>query len=200
MPDTASTGSFKPVLTSALIIDPRSAYLARNWRTIAFRGVVAIIFGLAAVLLPATALSTLVLIFAAYMLIDGVVAIIAGLRAAAHHERWALFAIEGIVNLAAGVAAMLFPSLTVLVLVTILGVWAVISGVLLIVAAIRLHATHGRWWLAISGLVSLVWGVLLNLAPIAGALVLTWWLGAYALLFGIALLFLAFRLRRAAQT
>lgn len=190
---------FQPVLTPSIRMEARSARLARNWWAIALRGLFAILFGLAAILLPVAALGTLVLVFAAYMLFDGVFAIVAGLRAAAHHERWGLLALEGVVNIAAGLAAFFFPNLTVLVLVTILGIWAVISGVLLLVAAFRLHATHGRWWLGLSGLVSLVWGVLLNFAPIAGALVLTWWLGAYALLFGISLLFLAFRLRGATR-
>ena len=190
---------FQSGMTPSVRLDARNALLARNWWAIALRGLFAVLFGLAAILLPAAALGTLVLVFAAYMLVDGVFAIVAGLRAAAHHERWGLLALEGVVNLAAGLAAFFFPGLTVLVLVTILGVWAVISGLLLLVAAFRLHASHGRWWLALSGLVSLIWGVLLNFAPVAGALVLTWWLGAYALLFGVSLLVLGFRLRGAAR-
>ncbi len=175
----------------------RSSALARNWWAVALRGLFAILFGLAALLLPAVTLGSLVLLFAVYMLTDGVFAIIAGVRAAAHHERWGLLILEGVLNIAAGAAALAVPGVTVVVLVTLLGIWSAVTGVLLIVAAIRLHGGHGRWWLGLSGLVSLLWGIGLNVAPIAGALVLTWWLGLYALAFGFALLIFAIRLRSA---
>ncbi len=172
-----------------------SALLARNWWAMALRGAFAVLFGLAALILPFTALASLVLLFAAYMLADGVFAIVAGVRAATRHERWGLLILEGIVDLAAGAAALLVPSLTVLVVVTLLGIWSVVTGALMLAAAWRLHGGHGRWLLALSGLVSLSWGVLLWMSPIAGALVLTWWLGGYALVFGALLLVLAFNLR-----
>ncbi len=176
-------------------MDAMSALLARNWWAVALRGVFAILFGLAAFFLPLTTISSLVLVFAIYMLVDGVFAIVAGVRAAAHHERWGLLILEGIVDLAAGAAALLLPGLTVLVVVTLLGVWAVVTGALLLGAAFRLHGGHGRWLLALLGLVSLIWGVLLWLSPIAGALVLTYWLGGYALVFGALMLVFALRLR-----
>ena len=176
----------------------RSATLARNWWAMALRGVFAILFGLLTLLLPAVTLNTLVLLFAAYMLVDGVFAIVAGVRAAAHHERWALLILEGILDIGAGVVAFFVPGLTVFVLVTLLGIWAAITGVVMMVAAFRLHGGHGRWWMALSGLLSLAWGVALYFAPIAGALVLTWWLGAYAVAFGIALIIFSVRLRLAA--
>lgn len=176
-------------------MDAMSALLARNWWAMALRGAFAVLFGLAALILPFTALASLVLLFAAYMLADGVFAIVAGVRAATRHERWGLLILEGIVDLAAGAAALLVPSLTVLVVVTLLGIWSVVTGALMLAAAWRLHGGHGRWLLALSGLVSLSWGVLLWMSPIAGALVLTWWLGGYALVFGALLLVLAFNLR-----
>ena len=176
-------------------MDGMSAVLARNWWAVVARGVFAILFGLAAFLLPIATLRTLVLLFAIYMLADGVFAIVAGVRAAAHHERWGLLILEGVVNLGAGVAAVLLPGLTVLLLVTVLGIWAALSGIAMLVSAFRLHSGHGRGLLLLSGLVSLVWGALLWFSPIAGALVLTWWLGGYALAFGVLLLVLGFRLR-----
>jgi uncharacterized membrane protein HdeD (DUF308 family) len=87
------------------------------------------------------------------------------------------------------------PGLTVLALVLIIAAWAIITGALELVAAFRLDIQHGRIWLAASGVASIVLGGLLIVAPLAGAVVLTWWLGAYALVFGAALLVLAFRLR-----
>ena len=176
-------------------MDAMSALLARNWWAVALRGAFAVLFGLAALVLPFTTLASLVLLFAVYMLADGVFAIVAGLRAAARHERWGLLILEGVVDLAAGAAALLVPGLTVLIVVTLLSIWSVVTGALMLAAAWRLHGGHGRWLLALSGLVSLVWGVLLWMSPVAGALVLTWWLGGYALVFGALLLVLAFNLR-----
>lgn len=172
-----------------------SALLARNWWAIALRGAFAILFGLAAVIIPFTTIASLVLLFAAYMLVDGVFAIVAGVRAAARHERWGLLILEGIVDLVAGGAALVVPGLTLLVIVSLLGIWSVVTGGLMLAAAWRLHGGYGRWLLALSGLVSIGWGVLLWLSPIAGALVLTWWLGGYALVFGVLLLGLALHLR-----
>ena len=184
-----------PMMPGLSRMDGMSAALARNWWAVVARGVFAILLGLAAFLLPNVTLGVLVLLFAIYMLADGVFAIVAGVRAAAHHERWGLLILEGVVNLGAGMAAVLLPGLTVLLLVTVLGVWAVLSGVTMLVSAFRLHSGHGRGLLLLSGLVSLVWGALLWFSPIAGALVLMWWLGGYALAFGVLLLVLGLRLR-----
>ena len=192
MPDRAGGPGASP---REMSMNAMSAALARNWWAMALRGVAAILFGLAAFFLPLVTIGSLVLVFAAYMLVDGALAIAAGVRAATRHERWGLLILEGIVNLAAGVAAFALPGLTLVVLITLLGVWSVVSGGLMLLAAFRLHGGHGRWLLALGGLVSIVWGVLLFLSPIVGALVLTWWLGAYALAFGVLLLILAFQLR-----
>lgn len=172
-----------------------SAVLARNWWAIALRGAVAILFGIIALLLPGLTIATLVLFFGAYMLVDGVFAIVSGMRAAAHHERWGLLILEGIADILAGLVAFLMPGITVFFFVSLLGIWSIISGIFMTAAAFHLHETHGRWLLLLSGLVSAVWGVLLFLFPIVGAVVLTWWLGVYALVFGAVLLLLAFRLR-----
>lgn len=172
-----------------------NAMLARNWWVMALRGVCAVLFGLIALLLPGVTITSLVLLFAAYMLVDGVFAIIAGVRAATRRERWWPFILEGVIDLAAGVVAVVAPIATILAFVWLSGAWAVVSGVMMIAAAVRLRASHGKWWLGFGGLVSVVWGILLFVAPIEGAVVMTWWLGAYALVFGGALIVLAFRLR-----
>jgi uncharacterized membrane protein HdeD (DUF308 family) len=94
-----------------------------------------------------------------------------------------------------GIIAAVIPAAAVLSFVLITAVWALLSGGAMLAAAFSLHPAHGRWWLALGGIVSLIWGVLLVLAPVMGAIVLTWWLGAYAIVFGVMLLVLAFRLR-----
>jgi len=179
----------------ATVIDAMNARLADNWWAIALRGVFAILFGLIALLLPGVTLTALALLFAAYMLVDGIFDIVAGVRAATQGERWGWLVLEGIVDLIAGAIAVVWPLITILAFVLLLAAWAIVSGGLLTAAAFRLHATHGRWVMALSGIVSVVWGVLLAIWPIVGAVVLTWWMGAYALVFGILLLVLAIRLR-----
>ena len=180
--------------------DTLSAVLARNWWAVALRGAVAILFGIVAFLLPEATLTSLVLLFAAYLLVDGVLGVAAGLRATSRRERWGTLVLEGCVGILAGAVALLWPTLTVLAFVLLAAAWAVLSGALMVLAAFRLTGAHGRWLLGLGGLVSVAWGVLLFAAPAAGAVVLAWWLGAYALLFGVVLLALAFRLRGIARS
>jgi uncharacterized membrane protein HdeD (DUF308 family) len=128
------------------------------------------------------------------MLVDGVFAIISGVKAARNGERWGLLILEGIVDLAAGAVAVLWPAITLIALIWLVAVWAVVSGVLMLSAAFNLNLDHGRWWLALGGIASVIFGVLLVIEPLIGAVVLTIWVGAYALVFGIFLLILAFQL------
>jgi uncharacterized membrane protein HdeD (DUF308 family) len=173
-----------------------SALLARNWWAIGLRGVFAILFGAVALLLPGVTIGALVLLFAAYMVVDGIFAIIAGLRAARSQERWGWLLLEGIADLAAAAVALVWPGITVLAFVYLLAAWAIVSGVLLLSATFRLHPAHGRWLMGLGGAVSVIWGFLLFIQPVLGAVVLIWWIGAYALFFGGALLVLAFQLQR----
>jgi uncharacterized membrane protein HdeD (DUF308 family) len=171
------------------------ALLAQNWWAVALRGVFAILFGLIALLVPGATILSLVLFFSAYMLVDGIFGIVAAVRAARQGERWGLLILEGVLNIAVGVIAFLMPGLTVIAFVLLLAAWSLVSGGLMLGAAFRLSREHGRGWLALGGVVSIIFGVLLAIAPVIGAVVLTWWFGAYALMFGIALLVLAFKLR-----
>ena len=170
--------------------------LARNWWALALRGVAAIIFGIIAFAFPGLTLTVLVLFFAAYLLVDGVLALVAGLRATERHERWGALALEGGLDIAAGVVVVVWPAITLLVFVYLAAFWALVSGIAMLVAAFRLHRQHGEWMMILAGFLSVAWGILVALFPIAGLLVWAWWIGAYALIFGIAMLVLAFRLRR----
>jgi uncharacterized membrane protein HdeD (DUF308 family) len=175
--------------------DAVSAVLARNWWAFAIRGVLGIAVGLITFVIPAATMLALVLLFAVYMLLDGVFSIVAAVRAARQHDRWGLLALEGVADLVAGAIAVLWPGITVVAFVLLIAAWAIVSGGLVLAAAFRLNIEHGRWWLVLGGAASVIYGALLIVAPLIGALVLTWWFGAYALVFGIALLILAFRLR-----
>jgi uncharacterized membrane protein HdeD (DUF308 family) len=159
------------------------------------RGVFAILFGIIALLMPGAALLAFVLLFAAYMLVDGILAIIAGVRAAQRHERWGWLIFEGILDLIAGGIAVVWPVVTIVAFVFLMGAWAIVTGALLFGASFRLNIPHGRWLMAFAGAASVIWGALLIIWPLIGAVVLTWWIAAYALFFGVALLVLAFRLR-----
>jgi uncharacterized membrane protein HdeD (DUF308 family) len=174
---------------------PMSQILAQNWWLVALRGVFALIFGVIAVLLPGVTITALVLLFAAYMLVDGIFAIVSGVRAARRHERWGLLIVEGIADLVAGGIAIVWPLITVVAFIYLLAAWAIVTGGLAFAAALRLQLDHGRWLLAFGGFVSLIWGFMLLFWPLVGAVVLAWWMGAYALVFGVTLLILAFRLR-----
>ena len=182
--------------TSLLPVDDaKVAVLARNWWALALRGVIAIIFGLVALILPAAAMLSLALVFAAYLIVDGAFGVVAAIRAAQSHERWGLLLAEAILNILMGAIAFLFPISAILAFVIITAAWALLTGALLLAAAFKLRREDGKWWMVLAGLVSILFGVLLAISPLIGAVVLTWWLGAYAIVFGIMLLILAFRLR-----
>ncbi|GJE37579.1 HdeD family acid-resistance protein [Methylobacterium persicinum] len=189
-----STPSGVP-LVGAARLDAMSASLARNWWLVALRGVISILFGAVAFAAPAAFVLSLVLFFAAYMLADGVFTIVAAVRAAQHHERWGFLLFEGLVDILVGVAAFLVPAAAVWAFVLLLAAWAFVTGGLMIAAAFRLHLHYGRWWLLLGGVISLLFGLALVIEPGMSALVLTWWLGAYAIAFGVMLLILAFSLR-----
>jgi uncharacterized membrane protein HdeD (DUF308 family) len=172
-----------------------SSLLAQNWWAVALRGVFAIVFALIALFSPGATILSLVLFFSAYMLVDGVFGIVSGIRAASNNQRWGLLILEGVLNILVGIIAFVMPGLTVLFFVTLMAVWSLITGILMIVAAFKLNPDFGRGWLIFSGVVSVLFGIALLIAPLVGAVVLTWWLGAYALVFGIGLLVLAFKLK-----
>ncbi len=171
------------------------AVLAQNWWAIGIRGVLGILFGLIALFLPGATMLSLVLVFAAYAFVDGAVGIVSAVRAARQHERWGFLVLEGLVNIAAAAVAVLWPGITVVAFVFLVAFWAIFTGILELAAAFRLQFIDGRGWLIFGGIVSVLYGALLIAAPMIGAVVLTWWLGAYALIFGVALVVLAFRLR-----
>lgn len=174
--------------------DAMSEVLAESWWTVGLRGILGILFGLILLLTPGLAVEVFVILFAAYMLVDGVFAIAAGIKAARNGERWGLLILEGIVDLAAGLVAVLWPAITLVALIWLIAVWAIVTGALMLGAAFSLNLDHGRWWLALGGIASFIFGILLVIEPLIGAVVLTMWIGAYALVFGIFLLILAFQL------
>lgn len=171
--------------------------VARNWWATAVRGAVALIFGLLAILLPGLTAAALILMFGVFAVADGVFAIVAALRAARQGERWGAMALMGIASLVAGVIALFAPLIAALSFVLLFAAWAILTGVLEIAAAVRLRKEiEGEWLLALRGALSVLLGIVVAAFPGAGLLGLVWWIGAYAIVAGILLLLLAFRLRR----
>lgn len=174
--------------------------MARNWWTLAVRGVIAILFGIAILLAPGIALAVLVLLWGAYALVDGVFAVIAGFRGREGNRNWWVTVLEGVVGIIAGIVTFFMPGITALVLLYIISAWAIITGVLEIVAAIQLRKEiEGEFWLGLSGVASILFGILLFLFPREGILTLLTVLAAYSIVFGIVMIMLAFRVRDQAE-
>jgi uncharacterized membrane protein HdeD (DUF308 family) len=173
------------------------ALMAKNWWAIAIRGVAAIAFGVLTFLVPAISLLGLIYLFGAYALVDGVSSVIAAIRGdpATRGHGFAV-ALIGIVGIIAGLIAFVNPGLTALSLLYVVAAWAIVIGALQIYAAIRLRREiEGEWLMAIGGVASIAFGVLLIVAPGAGLLSLLALVAAFAIIFGISLLALAWRLR-----
>lgn len=173
-----------------------AARLARNWWTIALRGAIAILFGIAALAFPGITLVSLVYLFAAFVLGSGILLIVAALRDRLHDVNGWLLLIEGIIAIAAGVAAFFYPGITALALVYFIAAWAIVTGIIEIITAIQLRKEiAGEWLLALAGIASVAFGFLLAINPGSGALALVWIIAIYAIFFGLLLLLLGFRLR-----
>ncbi|MBV8401875.1 MAG: HdeD family acid-resistance protein [Methylobacteriaceae bacterium] len=172
------------------------AALARNWWAVEVRGAVAIILGFIALFYTGVTMLSLVYVFAFYAVIDGIFAIISSVRAIAGHQRWGWLLLEGIVDIAAAIFAVMWPGLSIFAFVGIVAGWAIVTGVLELAVAFRLDIDHGRGWLVFAGIASVLYGAVLIWAPVTGAVVLTWWLGAYAIVFGASLMILGFQLKK----
>ncbi|MDP1867753.1 MAG: HdeD family acid-resistance protein [Bradyrhizobium sp.] len=170
--------------------------LARNWWLLLLRGIAAIIFGMLAFAWPGLTLLTLILFYGAFALVDGVLAIVAAVTGGAPAPRWWL-AIVGLLGIAAGLLTFLMPGLSALVLLFFIAAWAIATGVMQIIGAIQLRKEiDNEWWLILGGVISVLFGVAMMLAPGAGALALVWVIGIYSVVLGVTFVALAFRLKK----
>lgn len=174
--------------------------MGRNWWMLLVRGIAAVLFGIAVLVWPSLALTVLVLLWGAYALIDGAFAIVMGVQGRAYYRNWWVTVLEGLVSIVAGVIALLWPGVTAVALFYVVAAWAIITGVLEIAAAIQLRKEiSGEFWLGLSGVLSVGLGVLLAVYPGAGMISLLVVLGIYAIVFGVSLIVLSFRVRGLAQ-
>src|SRR4029077_3574689 len=173
-----------------------ASILSRRWWLLLLRGLIAIAFGVVSWVQPGISLASLVLLFGAYSLADGVLNAWTALEGRREHEHWWVLFLEGLLGIGVGVLTFLAPALTALALLFYIAIWAIATGVLEIVAAIRLRKEiENEWMLVVAGLASVVFGVLLMAQPAAGALALLWLIASYAIFFGVLLLILAFKVR-----
>ncbi len=170
--------------------------LSKRWLMLVVRGIAAIAFGVLAMVWPSSSLLALVLVWGAYALIDGTSSVALAVRAGHTGKRWGWLLFDGLVGIGAAIVTVLWPQITALALFVLIAVWAVITGIARTVAAIALRRViPGEWMLGLSGLLSIVFGVLLMLFPGTGALAVVTGIGAYAVVFGTLLTVLGFRVR-----
>jgi len=173
--------------------------LAKNWWLLLMRGIAGILFGVLAFVWPGITLLSLIFLYGAYALLDGIFAIMAAIRGGTA-ERWWL-ALIGVLGIAAGLLTFLWPGMTALVLAMFIGAWSLVHGIFEIVGAIRIRKEiDNEWWLILSGALSVLFGLAILIMPGAGALALVWIIGAYAIVFGALLVGFALRLKKHGAT
>ena len=175
-------------------------HLSRNWGWIVLRGVAAVLFGVLAFLWPGITLAALVIVWGAYALADGVLSLIAAYRVRDRGKPFWALVIVGLLGIAAGIVTFIWPGITALVLLMFIAAWAVVMGIFQILAAIRLRKEiQNEWLLGLSGILSVLFGIIMFVQPGAGALAVIWVIGAYAIVFGILLIWLGLRLKKRSE-
>src|SRR5208282_650806 len=171
--------------------------LVKHWWVFVLRGVVAIVFGIAAFAWPGLTIATLIILFGAYAFVDGVFLIISAISGWNHIEDPWLILLEGLLGIGIGVVTFHAPTVTILGLLIYIAAWSLATGVLEIASAMRLRKElSGEFWLLLSGILSIAFAVVLMWYPAAGAVALVWIIGAYAIGFGIVLIALGLKLNR----
>jgi uncharacterized membrane protein HdeD (DUF308 family) len=169
---------------------------AHDWWVVLLRGIVAVLFGLLAFFLPGITLIVLVLLFGIFAIVDGILSFERAFSASSRDESWIWPAVVGVLGIAAGVAAFVWPGRTALVLLYIIAAWALLTGIVEIIAAIRLRREiSDEWLLVLGGVISVLFGLLVFARPGVGAIAVVWLIGFFAIVLGIQRIALAFRLR-----
>jgi uncharacterized membrane protein HdeD (DUF308 family) len=184
--------------TSSMTLTPRPMLhaLAKAWWLLLIRGIAAIVFGVLAFVWPGLTLVTLVLFYGAFALVDGVIALIAAFAGSAKPMPAWWLVVVGILGIGAGIATFVMPGLTAILLILFIGAWALVHGIFEIIGAIQLRKEiDNEWMLILSGAISVLFGLIVLIAPGAGALGLIWAIAAYSIVFGISFIALSLRLR-----
>jgi uncharacterized membrane protein HdeD (DUF308 family) len=170
--------------------------LASTWDMFLVRGILAILFGIATLLMPGITLIVLVVLFGAYALVDGIILSILAFKNRKNDSNWWLMLLTGLVSIAAGVVTFVWPGITTVSLFYVIVAWAIFTGIFEVLYAIQFRKEiEGEWLLVLDGILSVGFGILLIAQPIPGALAVLWLIGVYAIAYGAMLVVLAFRLR-----
>jgi uncharacterized membrane protein HdeD (DUF308 family) len=171
--------------------------LAKCWWLLLLRGIAAILFGVLAFIWPGLTLVTLVLLYGAFALVDGVISLIAAFTGSAKPVPTWWLVVVGLLGVAAGIVTFAWPAITAILLVLFIGAWALVHGIFEIIGAIQLRKEiDNEWMLVLGGALSVIFGLLVMIAPGAGALGLIWAIAGYAIVFGILFIGLALRVRK----
>ncbi|QEM81454.1 HdeD family acid-resistance protein [Halomonas binhaiensis] len=183
--------------TQTLDMSRLAGLLAQHWWVLFLRGCAAIAFGVLAWIYPAMTVEVLIIMFGAYCLVDGVLGVITAVAGRKHNKHWAWLLLWGLASISVGGLTFASPGITALVLLVYIAVWAMVTGLSQLVMAFRLRKeVRGEWLMGLSGLASVVFGILLIVVPGAGAIALLWLIAFYAVLFGILLVVLSMRIRK----
>lgn len=170
--------------------------LAKHWWAIMLRGIVAVLFALLAIFATGFTLDLLLIFLGAYLLLDGLFAIIGSVNAMAHHKKWWLLLLEGLITLAAGIFIFLWPGLTLIILVYIIAIWAIISGIFEFIASISSSwANEGKIFIGVVGVLSVILGILIFSYPTLSLAAMIWLIGIYAFIIGLSLFFFGLKLK-----
>src|SRR6267143_4339736 len=167
-----------------------------NWWLLALRGLVAVLFGVLAFMWPGATLITLVWLFGVFALLNGILSLVLAAKTPKGYPKVGSLILGGLLGILAGLLAFVMPGITALGLLILIAAWAIATGVMELVAAVRLRKIiNNEWLLILAGIASVIFGVILLFQPAAGALALIWLIAAWAVVFGILLMVLAFRMR-----
>jgi uncharacterized membrane protein HdeD (DUF308 family) len=177
-------------------ITEMTSIFGRTWWGFVLRGLLSILFGIAVFVWPGASLLALIALFGAFFFVDGVLALVNAFRVRAGHERWWALLLEGLVGIAIGLITLFMPGPTTVVLLYLIAAWAIVTGIFQIIGAIRFaDVIDNEWLLALGGLASIVFGVLMAIWPAAGATAVLWVIAAYAIVFGILMVIAGLRAR-----
>jgi len=170
--------------------------MARHWWVWVLRGFLAVTFGVTAYIWPQITIGVLVLSFGAYVLVDGLFEVAGSIAHRDQYEGWWLLLLDGIFGIGVGIATFIWPNITGIVLVYLIAAWAIVGGLFAIIAAIQLRKEiDNEWLVVVSGILSVVFGVVIAVAPGTGALAMVWVIAAFAIFFGIMLIAFGYRVR-----
>ncbi|GAA4560908.1 HdeD family acid-resistance protein [Pseudonocardia xishanensis] len=176
------------------------ALLKTAWWLVLIRAVLLVIFGVVALASPGIALLALVVVFGVYAIMDGITAVYLGIKSRGTERSWGWIVAQGVISVLAGIVALVWPGVTALSLLFVIAFWAIVLGIAGVAEGIRSRRTDDRWgWTVAKGVLDVIFGIVLLVWPASGILALLWVVGIFAVVGGIMLAVLAFRIRALAK-